>query len=134
MREAIDKRPDHKYDANAGLVFITKHGARWVRVNEKKGDDGKDKAGIVIDSVRLEFNKLLAALELKRDGLGFYALRHKFATVAGDSKDQIAVDEIVGHIREDMVSAYRERVDDDRLEAVTKVVHDWLFNQKKETS
>ena len=67
------------------------------------------------------------ALELKRPGLSFYALRHTFETMGGDSRDQVAVDAIMGHARDDMASVYREKIEDDRLEAVTKHVHTWLF-------
>jgi integrase len=127
LRAAIEGRPDHKDDADSGLVFITKYGKRWVRVKAKQDDDGNEKAGVTSDAVSLEFGKLLALLDLKRKGLGFYALRHTFRTVADRSKDQPAVDHLMGHVREDMASLYRERVDDDRLEAVLKVVRTWLW-------
>ena len=66
-------------------------------------------------------------LDLKRPGLSFYALRHTFETVGGDSRDQVAVDAIMGHVRDDMASLYREKIDDERLEAVTRHVHKWLY-------
>jgi integrase len=66
-------------------------------------------------------------LGLHRPGLGFYALRHTFKTIGGDSRDQVAVDHIMGHRRNDMASAYRERIDDARLVAVTEHVRKWLF-------
>jgi integrase len=127
LRAAIEARPDPKDEADDGLAFITKYGKRWVRVNPKRDENGTDKAGVGIDSVRLEFGKLLAALGMKRKGLGFYALRHTFRTVADESKDQPAVDSLMGHIREDMASAYRERISDDRLGAVADVVRKWLW-------
>ena len=71
------------------------------------------------------------ALEFHRPGLGFYALRHVFETVAGDSRDQVAVDAIMGHARDDMASVYRERIDDSRLLAVTEHVRKWLFGSKE---
>jgi integrase len=122
IREALAKMPKAKSNADAGLVFITKYGARWVRVREYK-----DKPAVPIDSVRLEFNKLLVALKLKRRGLGFYALRHVFRTVADGAKDQPAIDHIMGHANDDMASLYRERIDDERLQAVTEHVRKWLF-------
>ena len=43
---------------------------------------------------------------------------------------------IMGHARDDMASVYRERVDDERLHAVTDHVRKWLFAapQKHETA
>ena len=77
--------------------------------------------------MQLEFGKLLVALKLKRRGLGFYALRHTFRTVADRTKDQPAIDHIMGHARDDMASLYRERIEDDRLKAVVNVVRMWLW-------
>ena len=74
-----------------------------------------------------EFIKLLKKLKLHRRGMGFYALRHTFETVAGASKDQVAVDAIMGHVDATMAANYRERIDDDRLKAVVDHVHKWLF-------
>ena len=45
----------------------------------------------------------------ERPGLNFYALRHTFETVAGESKDQVAVDYIMGHAQEDMASKFAIR-------------------------
>lgn len=123
FREAIAKRPKPKTVADAGLAFVTKYGARWVRVRPRK-----NKNAVPIDSITLEFNKLLTALDLKRPGLGFYALRHVFRTIADGSKDQPAIDHIMGHARdEDMATKYRERIDDARLNDVVKIVREWLF-------
>ena len=68
-------------------------------------------------------------LGLKRHGLNFYALRHGFETIAGASRDQPAVDHVMGHARDDMASVYREGIDDDRLEAVAEHVRAWLFKK-----
>jgi integrase len=77
--------------------------------------------------VSAEFRKLLKKLGLYHRGRGFYALRHTFETIGGDSRDQVAVDHIMGHARDDMASHYRERISDDRLQAVVDHVHNWLF-------
>ena len=74
----------------------------------------------------LEFRKLLKAEELYRPKLGFYALRHTFETIAGESRDQVAVGHIMGHVDASMAGVYRERISDDRLLAVSKTVRDWL--------
>ncbi len=122
IRAAIAKRPKAKKREDAGLVFITKYGWRWVRVREREG-----KTAVPIDSVCLEFNKLLTQLGFKRPGLGFYALRHTFRTVADGSKDQVAVNSIMGHTDESMAARYREGIDDQRLKDVTDTVRSWLF-------
>ncbi len=116
------KRPVPKDARDGDLVFITKYGAPFVRINGKN---------TVIDSVGLEFGKLLWLLELKRPGLNFYALRHTFETIAGDSRDQVAVAFIMGHApdSDDMAAVSRERISNERLVAVTQFVHDWLFGK-----
>jgi integrase len=118
LRNAVESRPRPKLEADRELAFMTKYGFRWVRTNEK---------GTSIDSVGWEFRKLLVRLGLKRPRIGFYALRHTFETIGGDSKDQVAVDHIMGHARDDMASLYRERISDERLRAVTEHVRRWLW-------
>jgi integrase len=114
LKEALAKRPEPRDPALAGRVFITSARGSWAR------DDNNG-------PVSRETAKLLLALGLHRPGLGFYALRHTFETVGGEAKDQVAVDYIMGHAREDMASAYRERIGDERLRAVTDHVRAWLF-------
>jgi len=123
LRKAIEGRPAPLDKADEGLVFVTTFGRRWVREDEK---------GKHIDAVRQEFDKVLNALGIKRKGLGFYALRHTFRTIADECRDQVAVDYIMGHARDDMASLYRERISDERLRAVTDHVHDWLFGESGE--
>ena len=78
-----------------------------------------------------EFRKLLDKLKLYRRGLGFYALRHTFETIAGESRDQVAVNFIMGHADASMAGVYRERISDDRLGDVVNVVRGWLFDKPK---
>jgi integrase len=115
IKEALARRPVPKKEEHAGLVFITKYGKPWA----------KD----VADSpITKETTKLLHHLGINgRQGLGFYTLRHVFRTVADESKDQPAIDFIMGHAKDDMASVYRERISDDRLRAVTDYVRVWLF-------
>ena len=96
-------------------MFVTKYGQGW---------NGTTTSSRPLSA---EFHKLLVKLGLHRNGLGFYALRHTFETIGGDSRDQVAVDYIMGHSRNDMASVYRERIDDARLVAVVDHVHEWLF-------
>jgi integrase len=77
--------------------------------------------------------KLLKRLKLHRRGIGFYTLCHTFETEAGGSKDQVAVNAIMGHVDETMAANYRERIDDARLQAVVDHVHRWLRPPKPES-
>lgn len=119
IKAAIAKRPAAKLEADAKLLFLTKYGAAWAK-------------SVADNPVTKEFRKLLDELELHRPGLGFYSLRHVFETVAGESRDQVAVDHIMGHCREDMATVYRERISDERLKAVVDHVHAWLFPPEPE--
>ena len=105
----------------AGLVFVTKYGLPFVRT----GPSGTSN----IDSICTGFNKLLTSCKLKRHGVGFYALRHTFETIAGGCGDQVAVDAIMGHSVDDMASHYRERIEDERLLKVSNYVHTWLYGE-----
>ena len=60
-------------------------------------------------------------------GRTFYDLRHTFATIAGGSLDQVAVNAIMGHADASMAAAYRETIADSRLLAVVNHVHAWLY-------
>jgi integrase len=78
--------------------------------------------------VGARFSNLLDKLNINgRKRLGFYTLRHNFETIAGGSKDQVAVDALMGHVDSSMAAVYREGIEDDRLRAVTDHVHLWLF-------
>jgi integrase len=114
IKEALAKRPEPRATIDRGLVFITKYGNPW-------NDDS---------TVTHEMRKLLDKLGTNGHR-NFYTLRHTFRTIADESKDQPAVDHIMGHARDDMASVYRERIGDERLKAVADYVHGWLF--KKET-
>ncbi len=121
IQEALKVRPASIADEESGLAFLTCQGRKWVRLNENETPN---------DEIGKQFAKLLRSLKLKRPGVSFYALRHGFETIAGGSRDQVAVDALMGHAREDMASLYRERIDDARLLAVSNYVHDWLFSGK----
>jgi integrase len=118
LQVAIAGRPPATLAEHQALVFVTKYGAPW----------SKD---IADSPVTKEFRKLLAIFKLHRPGLGFYALRHTFETIAGESRDQVAVNHIMGHADASMASMYRERISDDRLRDVVNVVRHWLFDKPK---
>lgn len=81
------------------------------------------------DSVSRAFTKLCATCEVTRSQRGFYSLRRTFETVAGGSKDQVAVDVVMGHSDASMGAVYRQGIDDQRLIDVGQYVHKWLFGQ-----
>lgn len=114
LQAAIAARPKTKDPETAGLLFLTKYGQAWAKSTSD-------------NPIAKETRKLLDELKLHRPGLGFYTLRHVFDTIGGETRDQPAVDLIMGHARNDMASAYRERISDERLKAVTDYVHGWLF-------
>jgi integrase len=125
LREAIAQRTAPKDAADNNLVFITKHGRAWVKVVHAEGPDGKVKVSCD-DAVSKEMAKLLKKLGINGHR-NFYALRHTLETTGGEARDQVAVDAIMGHARDDMASVYRERISDDRLRAVSEHVRKWLF-------
>jgi integrase len=117
LKSAIAKRPEPKNPVHASLVFITKA--------------GKPRAKDIDDSpITKETAKLLQRLDINgRKGLGFYTLRHTFRTIADESKDQPAVDFIMGHEVPHMSAVYRETISDARLKAVAEHVRKWLFGE-----
>jgi integrase len=120
LQAAIATRPKAADPQDADLVFIAPRGGRWIRLREN---------GVWVDGIGREFGRWLERLGPKRPGLNFYALRHTFETVAGGSRDQVAVNAIMGHApaANDMSAVYRESIEDGRLVAVVEHVHTWLF-------
>jgi integrase len=115
IREALADRPKPKMDVHTDLVFITKYGLPWAK-------DTPD------SPITKEMRKLLDSLGVN-DHRNFYTLRHTFRTVADESKDQPAIDFIMGHESTHMSTVYRERISDERLKAVTDHVRKWLFGE-----
>ena len=114
LKETIAKRPQPADAADEALAFITKYGGSWAKNTST-------------NPVSQEMRKVLVALKFHRPGVGFYALRHTFETIAGESRDQVAVNHIMGHADNTMAGVYRERVSDERLRDVTNHVRKWLF-------
>lgn len=118
LKQSIDQRPEDATDETRPFVFLTKYRQPWA----------KDK---MANPVSHEFRKLLVDMSLYEDGLSFYILRHVFATIGGGTRDQVAVNAIMGHADQSIAAMYRERIDDKRLKAVTDYVHRWLFQEPK---
>jgi len=119
IREAIAGRRQPKDPAYADRVFVTAAGNPWVYL---RGSGWNDAVGTVC-------RELLIRLGLKRLGRNFYGLRHTFRTVADETRDQPAIDLIMGHTDPSMGAVYRERIGDDRLQAVVDHVRGWLFGK-----
>jgi len=128
IRKVLAKRRAPKDVANVDLVFLTKHRAPWTKVRTTKDNDGTLKV-FSDDAVSKETRKILVALDIN-GRRNFYALRHTFETIAGDSRDQVTVNAIMGHVDNSMAGVYRERIHDDRLVAVAEHVRRWLFGKK----
>ena len=115
LKEAIAKRPQHKDEADADLVFITKYGKRWVGVDTS-------------NPISQQMRKLLRGLEINgRRGLGFYSLRRTHRTIADATRDFPAIRVVRGHADSSIDDVYREHIDDDRLVAVGEHVRGWLW-------
>jgi integrase len=125
LRLVIANRPEPKGSSDAGLVFLTDQGRPWVRVQARRKNASAD-AIVHLDALSQRFRKLLKGLSINSHR-NFYTLRHNFETIAGESKDQVAVDSIMGHVDPSMGAQYREKISDARLLAVVNVVRGWIF-------
>jgi integrase len=139
LKEALASRPAPADQAASDLCFLTRQGRPWVRVKEREPeqtDDGakaETRPAVPIDVLSPEFGKLLRRLHINgRRALNFYALRHTFETIGGESRDQVAVDAIMGHVDNSMSANYRHKISDERLKAVVETVRVWLFPVPKE--
>ena len=130
LQTVLKQRPTPKDSANEGLVFITKYGHTWVRLEVADYDSGKIKP-IQDDSVCKEFAKLLKAVNLDGPGWASMPSGTPLRRSAATHGDQVAVNSIMGHVDESMAGVYRERIDDDRLRAVTNHVRTWLFGSEE---
>jgi len=128
IRSAMRKRPIAKNDADDPLCFLTSHGKPvWWEAIKPSGETYS------CDSLAKAFLKLCETCKITRAGRGFYSLRRTFETVAGASKDQVAVDYVMGHIDDSMAAIYRQGIDDKRLIDVGQYVHSWLYGAASTT-
>lgn len=102
----------------ARLVFLTETGRPLVRQNLlTPTNDGVPQLGANIDRLTHQFNSHLKKLGLKHGGIGFYALRHTFRTIADETADQHAIFRIMGHALPGMSGVYVEQIRIERLRA-----------------
>ncbi|MBL8828902.1 MAG: hypothetical protein JNM18_18120 [Planctomycetaceae bacterium] len=125
LRKVDKSRPEPKSPDLAGRMFLTIAGG---------GYEGDGHSTAIVQ----KFSKLLSKHGFKRPGLGFYALRHTFATVASNCLDQAAVRAVMGHAQlmvdgqgqQDTMDHYIESFSEDRLLRAVNTVRDWLRGAK----
>lgn len=108
----LDKRPR----INSRFIFVTRQGNPWSDPNS--ADCAIAKA----------FMRICKEKKMYIAGRGFYGLRRTFETIAGRSKDQVAVDYVMGHADQSMAGVYRQEIDDSRLIAISDLVRNWVFS------
>ena len=129
IKSAVTARPKPKHEADAECVFLTPRREGDIRTGAVRlvqlGSTSR------VDYVSDKFSKLLKTLHINgRKGLGFYSLRHTFATIGLQTGDRDAVKALMGHAESDMLSVYDETgPSDERLQAVTNHVRGWLFGE-----
>jgi len=116
IRDMLAVRRKPADPADKDLLFIGNRGTSYV--GNHKGY-----------RVTQEMTRLFAVSGVAREGLSFYSLRRTFQTIAEGAHDMVAVQGIMGHAPSsgDMSAIYRQRISDDRLQAVTEHVRRWLF-------
>lgn len=143
LKEAIDKRYENAPPSLSSRVFITVRRQSWF-----KEDGNADPIAAAFGKLRAKVLESPVVAELCESGMkeeeaqkeakarwrgvGFYSLRHVFETVAGNSKDQIAVNHVMGHADVSMAAVYREGIDPERIISVCQHVRDWWLAGKPE--
>jgi integrase len=102
LRDALAEWPEPPHDEAKERVFVTTRGRLWL-VNG------------IANPVSVATRDLMKIAGIHHSGIGSYTLRHVFRTIADGSRDQVAVNHVMGHAASSMAATYREWIDDSRL-------------------
>lgn len=103
------------------LVFVTARGKPWWTESNNT---------MISGAIRT----LMQDVDVWVSGRGLYVGRHMCETAGGECMDQVAVNEVMGHVDGSMAGVYRESISDERLIAVTDTIHAWLYGSTKAKS
>jgi integrase len=117
--ETVEALNDIAYMKPGKRLFHRPSGGPYIRVNQKTGESN--------DYINPLFSRAMRECDINGGNLSFYSLRHTFATIASEARDQPAVNYAMGHVDGSMAAVYRERIDDSRLSDISDYVRDWLF-------
>lgn len=115
LRQVITERTEPNNPDDAGLLFIGVRGQNYV--GNRRGY-----------RVTAEFRRIAKWAGV--EGRAFYDLRRTLQTVGEGAADLAAIQAIMGHAagNSDMSAVYRQKVTDDRLQAVVNHVREWLYD------
>jgi integrase len=132
-------------DEFAEFLFITKARRQWAHsslpsefrklrdlVNAKKDEDGNPIKEPTTDANGKQSKGKLRLVLMDEPPIphgSFGYFRHMFETIGGGSRDQVAVNAIMGHVDDSMAAEYRELIEDSRLEDVSEYVRLWLYEE-----
>lgn len=122
LRAAIASRPSSTNERLDGFAFLTRDRQPWFVDGSKS------------NPLTMAFTKLKKQVGIVRAGVGHYALRHVFRTIADGSRDTPAIDYVMGHDDGRMGSLYRESIDQERIVAVCEHVRAWWLAAKPKES
>jgi integrase len=128
----VDAMGDRKVKG-ADHVFLTSFGNPWVQEPMATVGDKGVEAKARIDSVRMEFTKVLTRAGIfipkakrakgeKPDGRNFYTLRRTFRTLADNVRDPHATALMMGHSFGSVAGLYVQHIEDARLVKVSEFV------------
>ncbi len=135
IRNYLDIRPVPHFQF-ADHIFVTKYRQPWKhsslpsefrKLLDKINDENREAITKSAKKKRKDPPDDIPDL-FAHGSFGYF--RHTFETIAGGSRDQVAVNAIMGHVDDSMAAEYRETIEDSRLEAVADHVRNWLFGKR----